>query len=58
MPLPGPDVQNDIARAHQRVDRALEGPSANAVADHHPVDLELRVHRYQRVLIGVRTPAS
>ena len=45
----GPDVENDVARAHHRVDRTPEGLGANAVADHRPVYLELRVHRVRRV---------
>ena len=45
----GPDVKNDVAGAHHRVDRTPEGPGANAVADHRPVHLELRVHRVRRV---------
>ena len=45
----GPDVENDVAGAHHRLDRTPEGPGADAVADHRPVDLELRIHRVRRV---------
>ena len=44
-----PDVENDVAGAHHRVDRTPERLGANAVADHRPVYLELRVHRVGRV---------
>ena len=45
----GPDVENDVAGAHHRVDRTPEGLGANAVADHRAVYLELRVHRVRWV---------
>ena len=44
-----PDVENDVAGAHDRVDRLPECLGANAVADHRPVDFELGVHRVRRV---------
>ena len=45
-----PDIENDVAGTHNRVDRTLEGSGADAVANHRPVDLELRVHRVRRGL--------
>ena len=45
----GPDVEDDVAGAHHRVDRTPEGLGANAVADHRPMHLELRVHGVRRV---------
>ena len=40
-----PDVENDVAGAHDRVDRSPECLCADAVADHRPVYFEFRVHR-------------
>ena len=41
--------ENDVARAHHRVDRAPEGLGADAVANHRAMYLELRVHRIRRI---------
>ena len=40
-----PDVENDVAGTHDRLDRLPECLCANAVADHRPVYFEFRVHR-------------
>jgi hypothetical protein len=45
---PRPDVEDDVARTHDRLDRTLEGLGADLVPDHRPVYLELRIHRVGR----------
>ena len=63
---PRADVEDDVARAHDRLDRPLEGLGADLVPDHRPVYLELRVHRVGRdpdrrphlTTIGSPTPHS
>ena len=57
MPLPAPDVENDVAGAHDRVDRPPECLGAHAVADHRPVYFEFRVHRV-RWMFDRRTHAQ
>ena len=45
----GTDIQDDVARAHHRVDRTEECFRARTVANHRAVHLDLRVHRIERV---------
>ncbi len=47
-----PDVENDVAGAHHRLDRTPEGVGPNPIADHRPVHLELGIHRVRRVPDG------
>ena len=43
------DIEDDITGAHHRLDRAPESFGTHAVADHRPVNLELRVHGVRRM---------